>query len=305
MIRPKFWLNKNFITYFFYPLTIITYFINLYKKFLFKKKFSIKTICVGNLYVGGTGKTSLVVEIHKILKKKIKTVFIKKNYKNQKDEINLLKKRGKIISTNSREEALSIAEKRKFQVALLDDGLQQKNIIYDLKIACFNSDEGLGNGYLLPAGPLRESMDELKGYHIAFLNGEKKNNKLYKKLKSINKNLKIFEGKYVPRNLKNFNRNKEYLMFCAIGNPQEFKNTLLKFNFKIKHTVIFPDHYKISSYKIKNLKVMAKKQGLTIITTEKDYLRLHKAETKNIKFLKVNLKIKKMNEFKKILLSNL
>ena len=305
LIKPKFWLKKNIISNFLYPLSIITYLINLYKKQSSKTEFHIKTICVGNLYIGGTGKTSLIVEIYKLLNKKFKTVFIKKNYEDQQDEINLLKKEGMIISKKNRLNSLLIAQRKNFQIALLDDGLQQKNINYNIKIACFNSNEGLGNGYLLPAGPLRESAHELKNYHIAFLNGEKKNSKLYKKIKSINKNIKIYEGKYEPQNLKKLNRNKEYLMFCGIGNPHEFENTLLKYKFKIKHKIIYPDHYKISNCEIKNLKGIAKEKRLTIITTEKDYLRLKTTEKKNIKFLKVKLKINKINEFKKILLSNL
>ena len=188
---------------------------------------------------------------------------------------------------------------------MLDDGLQQKNINYDLKIVCFNSDEGIGNGFLLPAGPLRENLNELKKYHIAFLNGEKKNHKLYLKLQSINKNLKIFEGKYEPKNLKSFNKNKKYLMFCGIGNPQEFENTLLKYKFNIEHKIIYPDHYEITNSEIIELKQIAKNKGLTIITTEKDYLRLNKTKRKNIKFLSVKLKINRMKEFKKILISNL
>ena len=63
-----------------------------------------------------------------------------------------------------------------------------------------------------------------------------------------------------------------------------------KYKFKVKHKVIYPDHYKISKNEIKNLKEIAKKYGLIIITTEKDFLRLNNAEKKNIKFLKVNLK---------------
>ena len=69
-------------------------------------------------------------------------------------------------------------------IILINDFLKN----YDLKIICFNTDEGLGNEFMLPAGPLRESINELKKYDIAFLNGEKKNNKLLSKLKSINKN---------------------------------------------------------------------------------------------------------------------
>ena len=305
LIKPKFWQKKNFFSYCFYPLSIITHFMNLGNKLYYKKKFFVKTICIGNIYIGGTGKTSLTIEIHKLLNKRFRTVFIKKNYLDQLDEINLLKKEGFVISTKNRLYSLSIAQKKKFEVALLDDGLQQKNISYDLKIACFNSDEGFGNGYLLPAGPLRESLDELKKYDIVFLNGEKKNNKLYKKIKSINKNLKIFEGKYEPKNLKKFDRNKEFLMFCGIGNPQEFINTLKKYNFKIKYKKIFPDHYKIPNSEIKNLKNLAKRKGLAIITTEKDYLRINKSEIKDIKFLKVNLRIKKINELKKFLISNI
>ena len=93
--------------------------------------------------------------INQILKKKFKTVFIKKNYISQKDEINLLKKNGHVITTNSRINSLELAEKKKYDFAILDDGLQQKNIKYDLKIVCFNSSEFIGNGFVLPAGPLR------------------------------------------------------------------------------------------------------------------------------------------------------
>ena len=70
--------------------------------------------------------------------------------------------------------SLKLAEKKKYEVALLDDGLQQKNIDYNLKIVCFNSSEFIGNGYLLPAGPLRENIAELKNYDCVFLNGEVK-----------------------------------------------------------------------------------------------------------------------------------
>ena len=97
LIKPKFWETKNFISLTLYPLSIITFLINISKKFLIKKNFKIKTICIGNIFVGGTGKTSLAIEINDLLRKKFKTVFIKKNYKNHSDEINLLNNRGKII----------------------------------------------------------------------------------------------------------------------------------------------------------------------------------------------------------------
>ena len=98
IIKPKFWETKNFISFLLYPLSAITYLINITKKFSNKENFKIKTICIGNIFLGGTGKTSLAIEINQLLKKKFKTVFIKKNYKNQSDEINLLNNKGNIIS---------------------------------------------------------------------------------------------------------------------------------------------------------------------------------------------------------------
>ena len=78
LIKPKFWGNKNFISFILYPLSIITYLINIIKKFSNEKNFKIKIICIGNIFVGGTGKTSLAIEINELLKKNFKTVFIKK-----------------------------------------------------------------------------------------------------------------------------------------------------------------------------------------------------------------------------------
>ena len=305
LIKPKFWESKNFISFILYPLSTITFLINFTKKFSIKKNFEIKSICIGNIFIGGTGKTSLAIEINDLLRKKFRTVFIKKSYKNQIDEINLLNNKGKIISSSNREDALFTASKKKYQVAILDDGLQQKNINYDLKIACFNSKYAFGNGYVLPAGPLRENLNIIKDYDLIFLNGEKKNKKLLSKLKSINKNLQIFEGKYKPLNLKKFDLRKKYLMFCGIGNPHEFEQTLVKYKFNISKKIIFADHHKFSNIDLKELKSNASRDNLTLVTTEKDFFRLNKTQRKNIKFLKIKLEIKDKEKLKKILISKL
>ena len=303
--KPNFWKEKNIFSYSLLPFTLIANIINFFKKINFQKNFNIKTICVGNIYIGGTGKTSLTIEINKFLSKKFKTVFVKKNYENQIDEINLLKRNGQVISRSNRSNSLKEAVDKKFQVALLDDGLQQKNIKYDVKIVCFNSSEGIGNGFLLPSGPLRENLYELKKYDVAFLIGEKNNKKLISLIRSINNKIKIFKANYVPVNLININKNKNYFMFCGIGNPHEFINTLKKINLKIKKYKIFPDHYKMSTTEIKNIKILAKKSNLDVITTEKDYLRIDPKIRNGIKFLKVNLNINKKDKFKKFLKSKL
>jgi len=301
IIKPAFWNKINLLSLSLYPLTFFTYFINLIKKFSDKKEFSLKIICVGNIYVGGTGKTPLSIKINKILSKNYKTTFIKKKYINQYDEQNLLKSNGNLICSESRTIGLKTAQNKNYNLAIIDDGLQEKSIKYDLSIVCFNTSDAIGNGFLLPAGPLRENISSMKNYDAVFLNGEKKNKKLFLLLKKVNNKLKIFEGKYIPLNLKNFNRKKEYLIFSGLGNPEEFEKTLKKYNFKIREKFIFPDHYNFSNFEINNIKKIAKNKKLEIITTEKDYLRLNKNNKKNIKFLKVELKIKNNKKFIKFL----
>ena len=302
--KPKFWEKKSLMSYLLFPLSLVTSLITQVKKISNKAKFNIKTICIGNIYLGGTGKTSLAIEIYKILSKKFNPVFIKKKYYNQTDEVKQLFQKGNIIIDKDRKNSLFLAEKRKFNVAILDDGLQQKNIHYDLSIACFNSQNGFGNKFIIPSGPLRENLKEIREYDFIFINGEKKNLVLEKSLKKI-KNKNIFKAKYEPTNLKKFNLKKKYLMFSGIGNPHEFEKTLIKYKFKVSKKIVYPDHYKFTNTEINEIKRIAKIENLIVITTEKDFYRLNESQKKNINFLKIKLNIKDIKKFKKKLLEML
>ena len=298
--KPIFWNNKNLISLFLIPFSMITSIINFFKNFSSKKKFKIKTICVGNIYLGGTGKTSLTIEINNILKKSFKTIFIKKKYIDQLDEIELLRTYGNVFSDNDRKISLIKAENtRKYNLALLDDGLQDKTIKYDISIACFNSSYGIGNGLLIPAGPLRENLSMLRNYSAIFLNGEKKNKRLFSILKEFNNH--IFYSNYISTNIKKFNKKSKYLCFCGIGNPEEFEYTLKKYKFNIVKKFIFPDHHNFKNKEIDEIKKIAFENKLKIVTTEKDYKRLNTKNKKNIDYLKIKLKIKNLNKFRKFL----
>ena len=107
------------------------------------------------------------------LKKKHKTVIIKKKYLSHFDEKILLEKNNKVIFEKNRLKSLNIALKKKFKIAVFDDGLQDYNIDYDLKIACFSSNNLAGNQLRIPSGPLRERINNIKNYDAVFINGEK------------------------------------------------------------------------------------------------------------------------------------
>ena len=181
LIKPSFWDKKiGFLSLVLYPITIIYILVIFFKrKFSKVQKFKIPIICVGNIYLGGTGKTTLSIKIYNLLKERgLKVCFIKKFYSNQEDERNLLSMKGFLISKKTRKEALLEAIKRGFKIAIFDDGLQDKTVEYDKKIVCFNNKNWIGNGKTIPSGPLREDINSIRKYDYVFLNGNLENLKL-------------------------------------------------------------------------------------------------------------------------------
>ncbi len=300
--KPRFWdyQKPNFLSNLFYPLSKIYELILNLKNTNKKKIKNIKTICVGNIYIGGTGKTSLSIELKKILdEKKIKTCFVKKYYSDQIDEQKLLNKFGKTFINKSRLRALEEAALEKFEVAIFDDGLQDKNINYDLSFVCFNKKNMYGNGRVIPSGPLRESLDNLKNYKNVFFNGNKKEISLVNSLFGNYNNLNYYESFYQPTNLSNFDLNDSYIAFSGIGNHSTFIEMLSFNKFNIVHDLEFPDHYNYSNKDIDEIFDLAQKKNAKILTTEKDYLRLDENNKKNIKYIQINLRITQLEEVKR------
>tara|TARA_B100001093_G_scaffold512151_1_gene581473 strand:- start:988 stop:1929 length:942 start_codon:yes stop_codon:yes gene_type:complete len=292
--KPKFWDYKqpNIYAYLLLPLSFLLTIIKLLKIKSKNKRKKIKTICVGNIYIGGTGKTSLSIKIHEILKKKIKSCFVKKFYKNQIDEQKLLKSRGKLFLSTKRSEAIKQAEKENYEIAILDDGLQDYSIDYDISLVCFNNINWIGNGLTIPAGPLREDIKNIKKYQHIFLNGNLENiEKIKKQIFNFNSKINIHVGKYEPLNLDEFNKNDKYLIFSGIGNHKTFISMIKNYGLNILKDVEFPDHYTYTNNDIDKIINEAKDLNCKIITTEKDYLRLEDNKVDQIKFIKSELKI--------------
>ena len=293
--KPKFWDHKkpSFFSYLLLPFSII---LGLITKIKSKPKFSnskIKTICVGNIYIGGTGKTSLAIKIKEILdKNNIRACFIKKFYPNQTDEQKLLSKNGALFSNLKRINALNEAIAEGFEVAIFDDGLQDSSIKYDLEIVCFNNLNWIGNGLTLPSGPLRENINNLKSYENVFLNGNEESLIAIKEqIKRINPNININSGKYIPLNIGEFDKDQNYLVFSGIGNHKTFVEMLKNNKLKIVSDLEYPDHYQYSKRDFDEIIINAKKFNAHIITTEKDYLRLENFNRNEILYVKSSLEI--------------
>ena len=293
--KPKFWdyKHRNLLAYLLYPVSILIKIISQFKFHQKNEVLKIKTICVGNIYVGGTGKTSLCIKINKILNQKnIKSCFVKKYYKNQIDEQEILKKNGTLFLSKKRLDAVKLAEKENYEFAIFDDGLQDNSINYDASFVCFNNLNWIGNGMTIPSGPLRENLENLKKYQHLFLNGNLENlENLKEQILKINPEINIHIGKYEPINLENFDNKDKYIIFSGIGNHQTFSSMIKKNGLIVIKEYEFPDHYSYTKKDIDQILNYATDQNCKIITTEKDYVRLGKFKTDQIKFIKSELKI--------------
>ncbi len=301
--KPKFWdyPRPNLISNILFPLSKIYQIISklgIKKKNKFEE---IKCICVGNIYLGGTGKTSLSIELKRIFdEKKIKCCFIKKKYDYQKDEQTLLENYGKTFVEKTRKKALKKAISENFQVAIFDDGLQEKNISYDLTFICFNQINKIGNGRLIPAGPLRESLDILRKNKNIFITGSDEDNIEFKTfLQKKFSDLNFYDGIYVPLNLDKLKVNENYIIFSGIGNHKTFLEMLKKNELKIIKDFEYPDHYYYSLNDLKRVKDTAKKYNAKILTTKKDFLRIEAENRKDIEFVDIYLKISQIDLLKK------
>ena len=293
--KPKFWdyEKPNLYATILSPLALFLQLLNSFKRKTYKQDLKIKTICFGNIYLGGTGKTSLCIALKNILdQRKIKSCFIKKYYEDQYDEQNILKKYGKLFTAKRRIDAIKKAENENYDFAILDDGLQDKSIVPDINIVCFNNINWIGNGLTIPAGPLRENINNLKNYDHVILNGNSENlESIKKKILSINSKINIHLGKYEVQNISNFKKSENYLVFSGIGNHKSFISMLKNEGLNVIKDLEFPDHYQYSKAEINKIVLNAEILNCKIITTEKDYLRLQNIKSDKIQFVKSQIKI--------------
>ncbi len=296
--KPNYWDKQiGLISIILLPVTLIVLIIIFLKKKLTKsKKFNIPIVCIGNIYIGGTGKTpTSILLANELSRLRRKPAIIRKYYKDHIDEYNLIKNNAQSLITNeNRIEALKEAEISNFDIAILDDGLQDYRIKKNLSIVCFNYNQLIGNGLVLPSGPLRENLLALKNADIVIINGAKNIN-FENKILNINKKLEIFYSHYKPINLDQF-KDKKLFAIAGIGNPKNFFQLIEQNNLKIEKKLTFPDHYKFSKTEIQKIINEAKNNNCQIIMTEKDYFKINHYNLKEANYLKVSLVINEIGK---------
>lgn len=275
----------------------------------------LKVISVGNITVGGSGKTPLVEYIAKQLIAKGKTVAIlsrgygrpnSRGLSNQDDyaflgdEPFMLSKKlpqAKILVNPDRIHSLKEAqEKFKTQVAILDDGMQQWRIKKDLEIVVIDAAQDIQKAKLLPRGLLREPLSALKQADIFLVNKQTTDvscTQLRGFLNRINKKALYFEAVYQKeKSTLDLIKGKHVFAFCGIAGPERFIDSLKEAGAKLLKERLFPDHYPYKPDDIKEILEEAEDLGAeVIITTEKDYARLQGKEFSFLKEYKFPIRV--------------
>jgi tetraacyldisaccharide 4'-kinase len=244
-----------------------------------------KTICIGGLLAGGVGKTPIVREIAK----RLSAPVVMRGYKGG-DEAEMLKKNGLDVYVGNRakniEKLNRVPRPAKHPRApgitpiILDDGFQNPSLPKDISILVFDEKIGVGNGFMLPAGPLREPMSAVKRADaiIVIRNQESGINQFTKMIKMYRKPMFFANNKtLIPDSLKLI----PLIAFAGIGYPQKFFDGL---PVKPVKTIGFPDHYQYTDEDLQRLFKLAKDENARLITTEKDWVRLPAAAQKKIQF---------------------
>jgi tetraacyldisaccharide 4'-kinase len=304
----------------------------LYRLGLLKqRRLSAEVISVGNLTVGGTGKTPLVIYLAERLSRQNKKVAIlTRGYKRKKkdmieltqatresvnwqdtgDEPYLLAGRlsqVSILVTKNRVLSGGCAiERLGSEILILDDGFQHLRLFRNLDVVVIDSSNPFGNGRLLPAGILREPISSLKRADVFVLtkaDQAKDKGGLIEKLRTYNPKAPVVESVYCVRSIEDIFdhssvnvevlKNRKTLAFSGIGNPVSFTNTLEQLGIKILGHRVFRDHYAYRKNDVVDLAEEARDLGADfIVTTEKDSVRIPLINQLEIPFYVLKIDIK-------------
>jgi len=300
---PDFWYaGRHPLAYVLLPLSWIWRFAAYLRAALTKPYTSgVKVICVGNIAVGGTGKTPACIALATRFQDK-KIAFLTRGYGGRQrnpvvirhatdaaqygDEAVLLSRHAPVIVAANRARGLKVAEQQGFDIVIADDGFQNPSFTKDISVLVINGATGLGNGFVMPAGPLRETPASAAARAGAVLivgPDATHVSDAFPGLPILNAHFSLLPGApdvSVP-----------YVAFAGIGQPQKFFNTLGDAGYVIAETVSFPDHHAYTGADLDRLQRLAARHNARLITTEKDYVRLLPAANVNIATLPVALAI--------------
>ena len=294
---PKFFSRVNFFSILLLPLSFV-FFIATFVKKIFSRVLSLDgklVICIGNVTVGGSGKTPVAIEIGRFLKQKgYDCCFVTKGYgrsaggffevtndlppRKTGDEPRLL---SCVLPTFVFSKALDL-KNVPHKILIMDDGMQNYSLKKDFIILVLDSDFNVGNGFLLPAGPLRQTFSSgVRLCDVIVSVGDEKKDFVISK--------PVFYATVLP-DFSFVDKQKEYVAFCGLANNDKFFDMLKKSGVKLFDCIHFKDHHFYTKKDVDFLKSFNK----PLITTEKDFVKLNDFNCEDIVCVKISLDISRI-----------
>ena len=316
MKAPQFWYEPNtWKAKFLYPLGYFYNLLTLLRGKLAKpQSYSCLTICIGNLNVGGTGKTPTTIALAQhFLKKGLQVHVVSRGYKgkfqgtflvdpqkHKSDEVGdeplLMSEFTSVWVSNKRKNGIAAAENAGAQIVLLDDGFQDPSFHKDFSLIVVDGEKGFGNKKCMPAGPLRENIVQgFKRADALVIVGER----IYK-FDTFPTHLKIIHSTLKPIETGMNWKEGKYLAFAGIADPSKFFKTLRSLGANLIDCVALSDHQKLDGQVLKRLERKANSAHAQLVTTEKDAVRLSNTYRKKVLSLPVRIEFDDKSELENL-----
>ena len=302
MKTPTYWKNKNFVSTMLCPLSGIYAAATAWRLKMTKaQKVDVPVICVGNLTAGGTGKTPVAVALAQIVREAgKKPFFVSRGYggslsgvivdtavhtaQQVGDEPLLLSREAPVSINADRYSAARKAVENGAEIIIMDDGFQNPTLHKDISFLVFDGGFGIGNGRVLPAGPLREKFAAgLQRADAAIIVGEDKTG-LREKLGDM----PVFEAHTVALPLPE--TSMPVIAFAGIGRPEKFYDSLRQAGLDVVRTFDFPDHHVYKESELRDLIDIAWKKDCELFTTAKDFVKIPHDLRHHFKVLEIAIK---------------
>jgi tetraacyldisaccharide 4'-kinase len=300
MKTPKYWQSNSLISKILSPLGWI-YGSITQARLHFKKspKTSVPVICIGNLTAGGSGKTPVSISIAKMLATemfhpffvtrgyggKVKNILVnnkKHSAREVGDEPLLLSHQAPVVVAPNRFNGAELAVREGADLIIMDDGFQNPSLYKNLSFLVFDGNYGIGNGKLLPAGPLRETFAKgIKRADALIILGKDKHNLAQRS------NLPVFYAHTEAG--ETAVETSDIIAFAGIGHPQKFYHTLSGLGFNIVEAIDFPDHHFYTKEELESILQKAQRLNAKVYTTSKDYVKIPPLLQKEINMLEISI----------------
>jgi tetraacyldisaccharide 4'-kinase len=316
---PRFWQSNGWLAHAMQPLAVLYTLIVRLRGAISRRRIApVPVICVGNVVAGGAGKTPTTQAILRLLQDwGISPYVVARGYGGRLtgpvrvdiaahgpaevgDEPLMHAAIAPTIISRNRYRGVKMAAEAGARAVLMDDGLQNRTLAPNFSFLVLDGAYGLGNGRVMPAGPLREPLKSaLQRSSAAILIGEDKHNLAA----AVPSYIPLIRAHIEPdQNAARLLKGCRVIAFCGLARPEKFFDTMRSIGAEVMETIAFPDHHLYQSEDLQELIDYARSIPAYLVTTQKDWVNIPTRFHGHIQTLPIRLKFEDEAAVQKLIL---